>query len=77
MVSRPLAEAVAVGGALIWAALMELGAGQGRNLCFQQPLEAAAHDLRDEGASGVALRERSQRGDATMGEGHGLCTVWW
>lgn len=30
-------------------------------------LDAAAHDLRDEGASGVALRELSQLGDATLG----------
>ena len=56
---------------------MELGAGQGRNLSFQQVLEPPAHDLRNQGASGGALHELSQLGGATMGEGHGLCSVWW
>ena len=73
---QPLAVAVAVGRALIGAALMELGAGQGRNLSLQQALEAPAHDLM-EGASGGALHELAQLGGATMGEGHGLCSVWW
>lgn len=35
------------------------------------------HDLRDEGASGVALRELSQLGDATVGESHGQLSAWW
>lgn len=34
---QPLAVAIAVGGALIRAAPMELGTGQGRNLNLQQP----------------------------------------
>ena len=54
-----------------------LGASEGRNLCFQQVLKAAAHDLRDQGASTGALHELSQLGGATMGMGHGLCSVWW
>ena len=74
---HPLPIAVAVGGALIGAALMELGAGQGRNLSLQQVLEPPAHDLRNQGASGGALHELSQLGGTTMGEGHGLCSVWW
>ncbi len=56
---------------------VELGTGQGRNLGFQQVLEAPAHDLRDQGASGGAFHELAQLGGATMGEGHGLCSVWW
>jgi hypothetical protein len=59
-----------VGGALIGAALMELGASEGRNLGFQQVLEAPVHDLRDQGASGSALHELAQLGGATTGEGH-------
>ena len=48
------------------------------NLGLQQILEAPAHDFRDQGASGGALiPEMSQLGGATMGEGHGLCSVWW
>ena len=74
---QPLPVAVAVGGALIRAALMELGASEGRNLGLQQVLEAPPHDLRDQGASGGALHELAQLGGATMGEGHGLCSVWW
>jgi len=42
---------VAHGGALIRTAFMELGAGRGRNLSLQQDLEAAAHDLRDQGTT--------------------------
>jgi hypothetical protein len=74
---QPLPVAVAVDGALIGAPLMELGTGQGRNLGFQQGLEAPAHDLRNQGASGGALHELAQLGGATMGEGHGLCSVRW
>ena len=74
---HPLAVAVAMGGALIGATLMELGAGEGGHLGFQQVLKASAHDLRDQGASGGALHELSQLGGASMGEGHGLCSVWW
>ncbi len=66
-----------MGGALIGAALMELGAGEGRNLSFQQVLEAPTDDLRNQGASGGALHELSQLGGATMSQGHGLCSVWW
>jgi hypothetical protein len=71
------AVAVAVGGALIGATLVELGAGECRNLRLKQLLQAATHDLRDQGASGGALHELVQLGGATMGEGHGLCSVWW
>ncbi len=60
---QPHAVAIAMGGALIGAVLMELGAGEGGNLGLQQVLETAANDLRDQGA--------------TMGAGHGLCSVWW
>jgi hypothetical protein len=74
---QPLPVAVAMGGALIGAALVELGAGEDRNLSFQQVLEAPTHDLGDQGASGGALHELSQLGGATMGKGHGLCSVWW
>ena len=42
---QPLPVAVAMGGALIGAALMELSAREGRNLGFQQVLETPAHDL--------------------------------
>ena len=56
---------------------MELSAREGRNLGFQQVLETPAHDLWDQGASGGALHELAQLGGATMGEGHGLCSVWW
>ena len=66
-----------MGGALIRTALIELSTGTGRNLGFQQILEAPAHDLRDQGASGGALHELSQLGGATMGKGHGLCSVCW
>jgi len=74
---QPPAVAVAVGGALIGATLVELGAGERGNLGLQQVLEPTAHDLRDQGASGFALHELAQLGGATMGEGHGLCSVWW
>jgi hypothetical protein len=74
---QPPAVAVAMGGALIGATLVELGAGECGNLGLQQVLEPAAHDLRDQGASGGALHELVQLGGATMGEGHGLCSVWW
>jgi len=74
---HPLAVAVAMGGALIGAALVELGAGEGGNLSLQQVLEPPAHDLRDQGASGGALHELTQLGGASMGKGHGLCSVWW
>ena len=47
------------------------------DLSLQQILETPAHDLRDQGASGGALHELSQLGGATMGKGHGLCSVWW
>lgn len=56
-----------MGGALLWAVLMTLGIDGVRNLDLELVLDAAAHDLRDEGASGVALRELSQIGDATLG----------
>lgn len=58
-----------MGGALLWAVLMTLGIDGVRNLDLELVLDAAAHDLRDEGASGVALRELSQLGDATLGGG--------
>ena len=74
---QPLAVAVAVRGALIRAALMARGTYGRGNLSLQQILEAPAHDLRDQGASCGALHELSQLGGATMGEGHGLCSVWW
>lgn len=50
---------VAVGEALVRAALKAMGAGQSRNLSLQQVLEAPAHDLRNKGASGTALHELS------------------
>jgi hypothetical protein len=56
---------------------MARGTNGSGDLGFQQILEAPAHDLRDQGASGGALHELSQLGGATMGEGHGLCSVWW
>ena len=74
---QPLAVAIAVGGALIRAALMARGTNGSGDLSLQQILETPAHDLRDQGASGGALHELSQLGGATMGEGHGLCSVWW
>ncbi len=73
---HPLAVAVAVGGALIGAALMASGSNGSGDLGLQQVLETPPHDLM-EGASGGALHELSQLGGATMGEGHGLCSVWW
>jgi hypothetical protein len=39
-------------------------------------LQAASHDLRDQGASGGALHELAQLGGAIMGEGLVLCSVW-
>ncbi len=66
---QPLAVTVAVGRPLIRAAFMELSAGKGRNLGFQQALEATPHDLRNQGASGGSLHELVQLGSATMGEG--------
>ena len=74
---HPLAVAVAVGGPLIGPALMELSTDGSGDFSLQQVLEAPAHDLRDQGASGGALHELAQLGGATMGEGHGLCSVWW
>ncbi len=74
---NPLAVAVAVRGAFIRPAFMELSTDGGSDLGLQQVLEAPAQDLRDQGASGGALHELSQLGGATMGEGHGLCSVWW
>ena len=73
----PPAVAVAMGGALIGATLVELGAGECGNLGLQQGLEPTAHDLTDQGASGGAIHELVQLGGATMGEAHGLCSVWW
>jgi len=55
----------------------QLGAGERGNLGLQQVLEPTAHDLRDQGVSSGALHELAQLGGATMGEGHGLCSVWW
>jgi hypothetical protein len=66
-----------MGGSLIGAALVELGAGEGGNLGLQQVLETPPHYLRDQGASCGALHELAQLGGATMGEGNGLCSVWW
>jgi hypothetical protein len=66
-----------MGGPIVRAALMELGSNGSGDLSLQQVLEAPAHDLRDQGAGGGALHELSQLGGATMGEGHGLCSVWW
>ena len=74
---QTLAVAIAVGGALIRAAFMASGSNGSGDLGFQQILEAPAHDLRDQGSSGSALYELSQLGGATMGKGHGLCSVWW
>ena len=71
------AIAVAVGGALIGATLVEMGAGERGNLRLQQLLKAASHNLRDQGASVGSLNELAQLGAAIMGEGHGLCSVWW
>ena len=55
---------------------MEVSAGNGRNLGFQQILEATAYELK-EGASGGALLELSQFGGAIMDMGHDLCSVRW
>ena len=74
---QTLAVTVAVGGPLIRAAFMTRGSNGSGYLGLQQILEAPAHDLRDQGASGGALHELSQLGGATMGKGHGLCSVWW
>jgi len=71
------AEIAHLSGALIRAALMARGTNGRGDLRLQQILETPAHDLRDQGASGGALHELSQLGGATMGEGHGLCSVWW
>ena len=56
---------------------MVSGSNGSGNLGFQQILEAPAHDFRNQGASGGALHELGQLGGATMGKGHGLCSVWW
>ena len=74
---QPLAVAIAVGGSLIRAAFMASGSNGSGDLGLQQILEAPAHDLRDQGASGGALDELSQLGGATIGKGHGLCLAWW
>ena len=74
---QSLAVAVAVGGALIGAALIASGSNGSGDFSLQQVLEAPAHDLRDQGAIGGALHELAQLGGATIGEGHGLCSVWW
>ena len=44
---HPLAVTVAMGRSLIGEAFMELSAGEGRNISFQQVVEAPADDLRD------------------------------
>jgi hypothetical protein len=74
---HPLALAVAVGGALVGPALIELSTDRTGDLSLQQLLEAPAHDLRDHCASGGALHEPAQLGYASMSKGHGLCSVWW
>ena len=74
---HPLAVAVAVVGTFVRAALVELGANGSAHPGFQQVLEPPAHDLRNQGAIGGALHELSQLGGVTMGEGYGLCSVWW
>ena len=74
---QTLAVAVAVSGPLIRAAFMARGPNGSGNLGLQQILEAPAHDFRNQGASGGALHELGQLGGATMGKGHGLCSVWW
>jgi hypothetical protein len=66
-----------MGGPFVRAALVELGANGSGHPCFQQVLKTPPHDLRNQGASGGALHELSQLGGVTMGEGHGLCSVWW
>ena len=63
---QTLAVAIAVGGSN--------GSG---GLGFQRIPVAPAHDLRDQGASCGALYELSQVGGATVGECHGLRSVWW
>ncbi len=63
---QPLAVAVAVGGALVRAALMARGPNGSGDLSLQQILEAPAHDLRDQGASGGALHELARLGGANV-----------
>ena len=73
---QPLAVAVAVVGVIIRAVLMARGSNGSGGLGLHQILEAPAHNLRNQGASGGALHELSQLGGATMRKGHGLCSVW-
>lgn len=61
-----------MGGPLVGAALVPLGADDRGNLRLKQVLESTAHDLGDQGASSGALHELTQLGGATMDEGHGL-----
>jgi hypothetical protein len=75
--AHPLAVAVAVGGPFVRAELMELATNGSPHPGFQQVLESPAHDLLEQGASACALHELSLFGGGTMGEGHGLCSVWW
>ena len=55
---------------------MELGAGKGRNLSFQQVLEAPVHDPRYQGAGADALYELAKIGGLTMREGQTLRSDW-
>jgi len=71
---QPPAVAIGIGGALIEATHVELGAVERGNPCLQQLLKAAAQDLRHQGASDYALHELDKLGGASMG-GHGLCSV--
>ena len=50
------------------------GSNDSGDLGLLQILEASAHDLRDQGASGGALHEMSYLECATMGRSHGLCS---
>ena len=77
VVRSPLAVSIALGGALINEAFMARGSNGSGDLDFQQILEDPASDLRDQGARGGALHELAPLGGATIGKGHGLCSVWW
>jgi hypothetical protein len=59
---HPLAVAVAVGGPIVRAALVELGTNGSGHSGFQEVLKTPAHDLWDQGASGGALHELGQLG---------------
>jgi len=52
---------------------MELNIDVSGVLSLQQILQAPAHNLSDQGASGGYLHKQRRLGGATMGEANGLC----